>query len=85
MKVVLLAGSEQEAIAYARAAQIPTRDFIMPRSGANLRGLRLESTDLIAQFYSFINHPQREEICAELRHVMAKSEGGPPRWERIGQ
>jgi hypothetical protein len=85
MRVILLAANEHEALSYARAASIPTRDFIVPRSGRNLEGLRLESGDLIFQFYSFINHPRRQEICEVLHGIVARVAGEKPRWERAGQ
>lgn len=84
VKVYLLAGNEQEALSYARAASLLAADCIIVRSARDFEGRRFTSDDLVAQFYSFISHPERQAICDAFRRAVARSEG-EPRWERIGQ
>ena len=84
MKVVILAGSVQEAWSHARLAGLSRNDTIIPGSAMGARSLVLEDADLIVELPSFATHPHREQITQELRHVLATSGANPP-WERVGQ
>lgn len=82
MKVVILAGSTDEAAAYAKGASVPRADVVIPRTEESLRGLRLEDEDLIVEFSSWYDLPdsRRRAIRSALYRCFV---GTGPRWEKI--
>ena len=82
MKVVILAGSTDEAHAYAKGAGLNRADVIIPRTEQALRGLELAEGDLVAEFASWYDLPdgRRRLIRNALYRCFV---GTGPRWEKI--
>ena len=84
MRVIILAKNKAEALDYMALANLRGRDVTIVSSPQSLNGLRLDETDLIAEFPGFNQHRDADKIRATLRRVMAKNEA-QPLWKIIGK
>jgi hypothetical protein len=86
VKVVILAGTVDEARSLAKLAGLAMADVTIARSVYGVDGLRLTSDDLILEFPSWQDVPEsrRKGIERNLQRSSKKSKQPVP-WERIGR
>lgn len=86
MKVVILAGTADEARSLAKLAGLAMADVTIARTVRGVDGLRLTADDLILEFPSWQDMPEanRKGIERNLERSSKKSKQVVP-WEKIGR
>jgi sialic acid synthase SpsE len=83
VKVILLAGSVDEARAFVKVASLAAADVVIPQTPDVLDGMRLANDDLIIEFPSFLQHQQWHGITLMLNDTIARCQAYQIPWEKF--
>jgi hypothetical protein len=83
VKVVILAGSVDEARAFVKVAALAAADVVIPQTPDVLDGLRLENSDLIIEFPSFLQHEDWHRITLMLNDRIGACQAYQIPWEKF--